>query len=724
MPYTLDTLPDDVVSRLPMRYRSIWLSAFNDAFSQTEDEKKALLAAWGAVSKSDILASVKSAKDLTLIVEGWGMLFTNGENPDLDKEYFNALTQKLLEYYNEAPLWYEHGQDPDYGYEPIGKRFHLEVYPRGIWVEHSLHPKHRNIERTLQEINDGLLGLSSDSMSQYWGQDEKGYNYSWPIAGWSLTKNPAEPALGYVTLKTLEANLNMALAAKAEAREAQGKSLADKQPSTLPNNATKDSIMNEEMLAQLAAFLGLESGDPELLATRLRELASELEGAAVEADGMEEEEIPVESQATLKLGSTIKSALGLNADASMEELADELRAIAVAVKAKKAPEVALNEGALNDFGSAWKAARNQPAQKPLPVKTREQGEDAPAKSRRYGMPHVRAAGGNQLPTVGKMLQEFWANRVHGTPIKSASYQIGSNAGFLLNHEVSNEFIEVLRDKLILTELGADMIPMNGQETLTLPKNKTERTAYWVGEGTTIPESNESLGGVTLYPKPLAARAIVPNKFLANSRINYEQRVQDDVEFQINRALEYAAFFGAGGVTGSNTGIQPAGLSVIAGMTGRSVTKTTLGSGNGAQAKLSDIENMIGRVEDANVQDDGTWGFALSPKSKRYFGNMKDADGNYVLRGRASENIEANFLGYGYKDSNLIPNSVTVGTNSDNTETFFGKWSDLKIGMSNSVEFFIDPYSRSSTMETVIIAHIYADVNVAHDESFEILVHRV
>ena len=130
--------------------------------------------------------------------------------------------------------------------------------------------------------------------------------------------------------------------------------------------------------------------------------------------------------------------------------------------------------------------------------------------------------------------------------------------------------------------------------------------------------------------------------------------------------------------------------------------------------------MIGRVEDANVEDDGSFGFAISPKAKRFFGNMKDADGNYILRGRASEGIDPNFLSYSYADSNLIPNNQTVGSNSDNTTLFFGNWNDLKIGMSNNVEFFIDPYSRSAHLETVIIAHIFADVNIARDEAFEVV----
>ena len=734
MTYTLDNIPDNVKARLPERYQELWAEAYNSAFEQTSDDRKATSAAWGAVTKVDIMTSIKSTKDNRVIVDGWGMLFTDDFAPDLDQEYFDALTQKLLAYYENAPLWYEHGRDDTYGFHPIGKRVRTDVYPRGIWVEHELHQDHPEFKRTKQEVDDGLLSLSGDSMTQYWGRDSKGYNYSFPLAGWSLTKTPAEPALGYVAIKAFEQDLDKAIADNAtEAREAQSSTKSDNAPQNTIMTI-KGHIMNEEMLAQLAAFLGLDSTDPDMLSTRLRELASEIEGAVEMDMGSEDDEpqkdgeptAPTPAQAqTLQLAASIKSALGLAKDASYDDIADELRAVAKAVKATtEEPAPVLDGDALNQFGNAWKAAKDQPAQGKIPVKSKFADEDEPSmnpvmakKSRRYG--GIQYHQNTQKPTVGRVLQELYQNKVHGTPIKSASVQIGSNAGFLLNHEVSNEFIEVLRDKLPLADLGADMIPMDGQETLTLPKDKNEHTAYWVGEGTEIPDSDESLGAVTLLPKPLAARIIVPNKFLANSRVNYESRVEEKATYKINRALEYAVFFGAGGVTGSNTGVEPAGLTTIGAMTGRDVTVTELAT-NGRAPKLSDIEGAIGRVEDANVENDGSWGFAMSPRAKRFFGNMKDADGRYVLRQTAADGIDPNFLGYGYVDSNLIPNNLTVGTNSDNSTIFFGAWSNLKVGLSNSIEFFIDPYSRSSRLETVIIAHMYADVAIAHDEAFEII----
>ena len=48
---------------------------------------------------------------------------------------------------------------------------------------------------------------------------------------------------------------------------------------------------------------------------------------------------------------------------------------------------------------------------------------------------------------------------------------------------------------------------------------------------------------------------------------------------------------------------------------------------------------------------------------------------------------------------MIPNNQTVGTSTDCTTLFYGVWSNLKVGMSNQVEFFIDPdlFEKASSL---------------------------
>jgi len=214
------------------------------------------LAATGRVTKRRILG-LKSENGAS-IVQGWGLLFTNKTDLDLQETYFDEGTQLMLDFYKDAALWKEHGEDPDYGIQPIGKRVKAVLYPRGVWVEHTLFTDHPLYERTLRELDNGELAYSSDSLGHL---VEKGYDERdgrlafWPIAGWSLTKNPAEPALGAVTLK------QFAKALKSVQREADTQdSAAPETPldSDHPLSPKGISPMNaSEIFVKLAEVFGL-----------------------------------------------------------------------------------------------------------------------------------------------------------------------------------------------------------------------------------------------------------------------------------------------------------------------------------------------------------------------------------------------------------------------------------------------------------------------------------
>lgn len=220
-------LPPEVREHLTPDEQARWLTAFNSVLAQTGDEEKAWLAAWGTVRKGRAARTValRQDGDELVIVRGWGLKFTNPADPDLYGEHFSHLTTLLADFYGDAPLWYEHGMDSDYGYLPIGRRARVEIYGWGIWAEHTLFPDHPLYERTVREIREGRLSYSSDSIAHH---VEAGFNLAsgelraWPLAGWSLTQHPAEPGLGPVTLDGLAATIEEVVAAPSKRYELDG----------------------------------------------------------------------------------------------------------------------------------------------------------------------------------------------------------------------------------------------------------------------------------------------------------------------------------------------------------------------------------------------------------------------------------------------------------------------------------------------------------------------
>lgn len=450
--------------------------------------------------------------------------------------------------------------------------------------------------------------------------------------------------------------------------------------------------MPPEQLAALAQALGVEA-TPEAVLAALQQLMQQLQAAPQEGEA---------AAAVAPMMSALRSAFGLGDDDDLDIVITSLQGIAKRLESQpEGYDFAALKGFVDSFG-------DEPQDDPIPAHVGDSSRASKhSQSRRFSI-----TGKAAKPGIIKMLQDIRA-------AKAQSYQIGPSGGYILNHEVAADILPVLRDSLPLFDMGVQEYNMDGVESLTIPKDRSEHSAYWVGEGTTIPDSEETVGAITLYPRPLAARVIVPNKFLANSIMDYESRVREKITYQLNRALMSAALFGTGGVSGSNTGAQPAGLVTLSGVSGRAITSTSLGA-NGARPKIDDLTDAFGRIEDANVDIDDSAAFLFAPRTKRTFANLKTTDGQPLLRESWASAEDGQLLGYDWETSNLIPTNLTVGSNSDNSYIFAGVWSQMALGISNQFEFMVDPYSLSSSLQTVIIASTYADMAVLYDEAFEII----
>lgn len=190
-----------------------WRETYLRVLEDTGSEHMAYQAALGVLRRLVRGMNVKSAQAMTglhvtsyrsdglLLVDGWGAMFGDDEVLDTWGTFFAEDTDFLDRYYPNAPLWYEHGFDDDYGGRPIGMRYAVKRYKFGLRLIHVLHADHPLIERTIQELQSELLAYSSDSIGHYVDRGLQGAKMGvWPLAGCSLVKRPAEPGLGLVTL--------------------------------------------------------------------------------------------------------------------------------------------------------------------------------------------------------------------------------------------------------------------------------------------------------------------------------------------------------------------------------------------------------------------------------------------------------------------------------------------------------------------------------------------
>ncbi|MFC1532892.1 phage major capsid protein [Thermodesulfobacteriota bacterium] len=109
---------------------------------------------------------------------------------------------------------------------------------------------------------------------------------------------------------------------------------------------------------------------------------------------------------------------------------------------------------------------------------------------------------------------------------------GAQGGYLVDNVLAaGSFIESLENAMVVKELGAIMLrDLIGD--LAIPKKTGGATAYWIGEGDNITESQPALGQVALRPKTVGGYTDIIRKMLVQSSIDIETFVRSDLALRL------------------------------------------------------------------------------------------------------------------------------------------------------------------------------------------------
>jgi HK97 family phage major capsid protein len=269
----------------------------------------------------------------------------------------------------------------------------------------------------------------------------------------------------------------------------------------------------------------------------------------------------------------------------------------------------------------------------------------------------------------------------------------------------SNFIELLRDRTLVTQFGARMLTgLTGD--LSLPKQTGGATAAWVAEGAAPTGSNQTVGQVGLAPRTISAFTDLTRKFILQSSLSAESFVRDDLARVIAIAIDKAA------LNGSGAGAEPQGI-----LQNGSVGTVAMGT-NGLAPTFAKFVEMETNVAAANA-DVGGLGYITNAKVR---GTLKTtleaatAGAQMVWRGDGTVN------GYKAGATNLVPSNLTKGSGTNLSAAIFGNWNDLIIGMwGQGIDLLVDPYTLSSSGGVRIVAMQDAQVVLRHPESFSKIV---
>ena len=269
--------------------------------------------------------------------------------------------------------------------------------------------------------------------------------------------------------------------------------------------------------------------------------------------------------------------------------------------------------------------------------------------------------------------------------------------------LASSFIDVLRNKMVLNQLGAQFLTgLNGN--VAIPRKTAASAAYWVAENTAPTESSNApaFDQVTMSPKTLGAYVDISRRLMLQSSLDIENLVRNDLASSIAVAMDGAA------VAGSGTN-KPTGVLNTSG-----IGSVTLGT-NGGAPTWAMVTNLVKEVEIDNALT-GTAAFLTNGQVKAKLSNTpkqsSGVEGNFILGADVN-----NLYGYPIVVSQQMPSNLSKGSGSNLSAMIFGVWSELLIGQWSGIDILVDQYTGSNAGTVRVVAFHDCDFAVRHPESF-------
>ena len=278
-------------------------------------------------------------------------------------------------------------------------------------------------------------------------------------------------------------------------------------------------------------------------------------------------------------------------------------------------------------------------------------------------------------------------------------------GFLVENSVaSNEFIEILRNRSQVLNLGARVL--NLTNPTFIPRQAGAGTVNWIGETVASTLSAINFTNLTLTPKGVGAYHQYSKQLLATGNPSIDALVRDDITQTLALAIDLAALHGAGTA-------EPVGIVGTTGINTVALSANGLALGNAtAYPALVSLESLIA----ADNADVSTMGYLVRPAHR---GALKTNTRFASTNTPVWEDGQIN--GYRAEVTNQIATNLTTGTATTLCSAiFFGNWNDLLIASFGSTDLVVDPYTAGANAVVRLYARRWVDIGVRRPESFALL----
>jgi hypothetical protein len=242
--------------------------------------------------------------------------------------------------------------------------------------------------------------------------------------------------------------------------------------------------------------------------------------------------------------------------------------------------------------------------------------------------------------------------------------------------------------------------------ISLPRQTGPGQAYWLAENAPVSSASQIFDQVGLSPKRLAAQTAYSRQLVAQSSLDIENIVRDDLLSVIALAQDFAGLYGTG-----ITNNQPAGLLTYPANPAGTYNYANLAASvlfGGAPTWASAVQ-FESNVEDCNVDLDDTAAYVTSPLVKGVWKTTPKAVNFpvYLWEGGGPGATEGVVNGYRAFATKQIQNNIMV----------FGKWRDAIVATWSGLDMITDPLTLAGSFQIKVIVNLLTDINYRYLLSF-------
>jgi HK97 family phage major capsid protein len=312
-------------------------------------------------------------------------------------------------------------------------------------------------------------------------------------------------------------------------------------------------------------------------------------------------------------------------------------------------------------------------------------------------------------SAAKVLGRETAGMYFPTRVKAAGLDTKTNAAGLYTVATEvRDLIELLRAKARVVQAGATMLSgLVGN--LQFPKQATATTGAWVAQnsGVDITDNDSTFAALSMSPKTYMASTSYSRQFLAQSTVDAENFVRNDLATAHALAIDLAALNGTGTLN------QPLGVLKTTG-----IGSVAIGTNGGVPTAgfVTDLETAIAT---ANADAEGM-AYLTTPAMRgklKKIGRLDNVNASLPLW-ESNPGGVGSMNGYPAFCSSQVPNNLTKGTSIGTCHAIIlGYWPSLMIGEWGVLEIIVDIYTKKKVGMIEVCSFQLVDVGIRQPACF-------